>query len=155
MQPYEKPDVAAYSALLASSFLQLTKRELIAPGDDLPERLYFVPFAVVSHGTQDDPIFRYGNKAALDLFKMTWEEFTHMPSRLSAEAMLQEERERLLAEARAKGFVDTYEGVRIAKDGQRFMIRDTVLWNVIDSKGVRHGQACVILTWDFIPKASR
>lgn len=150
MLPYMQPEVRSYSELLAASFRQLTGRDLLEPGKDIAERLYFAPFALVSHGTQDDPVFRYANKAALELWKMPWEEFTSMPSRLSAETMLQEERDRLLAEAARKGYIDTYEGVRIAKDGQRFMIRDTVLWNVADAGGVRHGQACIIRDWEFL-----
>ena len=84
---------------------------------------------------------------------MTWAEFTSLPSRFSVEEMLLEERERLLAEASRKGYVDTYEGVRIAKDGQRFKIKNTILWNVEDEQGVRYGQACVIRDWDFLPTA--
>lgn len=148
--PYELPEVRAYSELLAASFARQTGRILLEPGGDFAKRLYLAPFALVSHGMQLDPIFRYGNKAALELWKMSWEEFIAMPSRLTAEAMLQEERDRLLAEAAEKGYIDTYEGIRIASDGTRFFIRDTVLWNVEDETGHRHGQACVIRTWEFL-----
>lgn len=148
--PYELPEVRAYSELLAASFARQTGRDLLVPGEDFARRLYLAPFALASHGTQPDPIFRYGNKAALELWKMSWEDFVRMPSRLTAEAMLQEERDRLLAEAAQKGYIDTYEGVRIASDGTRFMIRDTVLWNVEDETGHRYGQACVIGKWEFL-----
>lgn len=150
MEPYQRTNVKEYSALLASSFAAVTGRELLATGPALAQRLFEAPFALVSHGTEADPIFRYANRAALALWKMVWEEFTAMPSRLSAEEMLQDERARLLQEAARKGYIDTYEGVRIAKDGQRFIIRNTVLWNVVDGRGQRHGQACVIHRWDYI-----
>jgi hypothetical protein len=147
LQPYERPEVIAYSELLTSSFARLTGRALLEPSPDLARRLYEAPFALVSHGVETDPIFCYANSLALNLWKMPWEEFTSTPSRLCVEATLQKERDRLLAEARGKGCVKGYEGVRIAKDGQRFLIQDTVLWNVDDPHGVRRGQACVIRKW--------
>jgi MEKHLA domain len=148
---FKNPEIIDYSALLVSSFAQLTGKTLLAQGKDIARELYEAPFALVSHGTQADPIFRYANQIALELWKMTWDEFTVMPSRLSAEPMLQAERDLLLAEANRQGYIDTYQGVRIAKDGQRFFIQDTVLWNVEDLHGTRHGQACIIHKWDFLP----
>ena len=150
MKPYQKTEIITYSNLLAESFLRLTGQPLISSGSDLAQRLYEAPFALVSHGTEADPIFRYANKTAQQLWQMTWDEFVALPSRLSAEQMLQEERDRLLQEAQSKGYIDTYQGIRIAKNGDRFKIQDTVLWNVIDSQGVQHGQACVIRRWDFL-----
>ncbi len=76
----------------------------------------------LSHGTQDDPILNYGNQAALDLWEMTWEEFTGMPSRLTAEPINREDRERFLLQVRQRGYIDTYRGVRISGSGHRFMI---------------------------------
>jgi PAS domain-containing protein len=149
---WQRPDVAAYSLLLADSFLRWKKEPLLPniARESLAQALYCAPFALVSHDTQDDPVFRYANQTALRLFGMTWDEFTEMPSRLSAEPMVAEERQRLLDEAKRKGYVDTYEGVRIAKDGTRFLIRDTVLWNVTDQTATSHGQACVIRKWTLI-----
>ncbi len=147
---YATPEIAEYSHLLTASFRRLTGRDLLAPGPDLPRRLFDAPFALVSHGTQPDPIFRYANRAALDLWQMDWAGFATLPSRLSAEPMLREERDRLLEQARRKGFIDDYEGVRIGSTGRRFMIRDTVLWNVVDERGVLLGQACVIGRWEFL-----
>lgn len=150
MKPYEDPKIISYSHLLAESFLRLTGKPLLQSGSDLAQRLYVAPFALVSHGMDADPIFRYANQTAQQLWQMTWDEFVVLPSRLSAEKMLQGERDRLLQEAQSKGYIDTYEGTRIAKDGCRFKIQDTVLWNVIDSQGVQHGQACVIRNWDVL-----
>jgi MEKHLA domain len=151
---FKNPEVIDYSALLVSSFDRLTGKTLLAQSQDIARELYEAPFAVVSHGTQADPIFRYANRIALELWQMTWEEFTTMPSRLSAEPMLQAERGLLLAEAGRQGYIDTYQGVRISKNRQRFFIQDTVLWNVEDLAGTRHGQACVIRKWDFLPMQS-
>ncbi len=148
---FKNPEIIEYSALLVSSFARLTGKILLPQSQDIARALYEAPFAVVSHGTEADPIFRYANQIALELWQMTWDEFTMMPSRFSAEPMLQAERDLLLATAHRQGYIDTYQGVRIAKDGQRFFIQDTVLWNVEDLHGVRHGQACMIRKWDFLP----
>lgn len=150
MQPYENPEIITYSKLLAESYWKLKGQSLLPSGSDLAQRLYEAPFALVSHGTEVDPIFRYANQTAQTLWQMTWDDFIILPSRLSAEQMLQEERDRLLQEAQSKGYIDTYEGIRIASTGHRFKIKDTVLWNVVDSDGVQHGQACVIRHWDFL-----
>jgi hypothetical protein len=154
-EPYELSEIRALSALLIASFMRRTGRELIAPGEDAAARLFHAPFGLVAHGTQKDPIFCYGNQLALKLFKMSWDEFTAMPSQLSAEPDAREERENLLREAREKGYVDTYSGVRIAKDGTRFRISDTVLWDVTDDAGARRGMACVICDWGPLSPAPR
>jgi hypothetical protein len=77
---------------------------------------------------------------------MDWDSFIRLPSRMSAEptADIQSDRDGLLKAALQKGWIDHYAGVRISSTGKRFEIRDTVLWNVVDPSGVRHGQAAFI-----------
>ena len=149
ISPWEDPDTIAYSQLLAESFERLTGRSLLGtavPLADLAFALFHMPSPLVSHGTEDDPVFRYGNAAALALWQMDWAGFTRLPSRLSAEAEagIQSDRSRLLAEALAKGWTDGYSGIRISAQGQRFRIAETVLWTVTDANGTRHGQAAHI-----------
>lgn len=146
-QPFQHPDIIAYSQLLAASFTQLTGQHLLPAGPDFAQRLYEAPFVLISHGMQSDPVFCYANLAAQQLWQMDWAAFTAMPSRLSAEPMLQAERDQLLATAHRQGYVENFAGIRIAKNGQRFKIMDNVLWNVMDEAGVQHGQACVIRRW--------
>jgi hypothetical protein len=114
--------------------------------------MFDAPQAIVSHGTESDPIFRYANAQALKLWEMDWDAFTRLPSRLSAEAAgdIQSDRDALLKAALAKGWVDNYSGVRVSRTGKRFEIRNTVLWNVVDGKGVRHDQAAFIRDWRFL-----
>lgn len=132
----------AYAALLSDSLFRLTGR--VIPAD--AEQLFGYTLPLVSHGVQADPIFRYANRAALDLWGMDWARFTALPSRLSAEAEtdIQGDRQRLLAKALKRGFVNDYSGIRISATGQRFRISQTVLWNVVDRDGQRHGQAALI-----------
>ena len=58
--------------------------------------MWNAPRAIVAHGTEDDPVFFYGNRLALQLFKMSFDEFTRLPSRFSAEPLAREERSKLL-----------------------------------------------------------
>ena len=44
--------------------------------------LFQSPFAVVSHGMEEDPLLNYGNQVALELWELTWEQLVKTPSRL-------------------------------------------------------------------------
>lgn len=103
--------------------------------------LYEADFAVVSHGTEADPVFNYANRYAQQQFELDWEAFVQLPSRLSAEAVNREERARLLARVTAQGYIDDYCGVRISASGRRFTITQAVVWNLHDADGIYRGQA--------------
>ncbi len=104
-------------------------------------------FALVAHDTNSDPIFNYANRTALNLFEMTWEEFTALPSRLSAEPVHRDERARLMAQVREKGFISDYSGVRISKSGKRFRIHAATVFNLEDERGKPCGQAALFRDW--------
>ncbi len=72
-----------------------------------------------------------------------------MPSRKTAEPMVQEERDRLLAETATKGF-SNFSGVRISSTGKRFQIEDGIIWNILDDQNQRCGQAAVYSKCKFI-----
>lgn len=110
-------------------------------------RLYYAPFALLSHGTEQDPVINYANHTAQQLFEMQWHEFTQLPSRFSAEAVLQQERNALLQRVNKQGYIDDYSGVRIAKSGQRFKIEDATVWNIQDDDGSYCGQAAMFSLW--------
>jgi hypothetical protein len=139
--------------LLCDSLRSLTGRELIPPehqGTDAAKFLYFAPFVVVSHNNRSDPIFNYGNRVALDLFEMSWAEFTVLPSRQSAEPPNREMRSQLLQSVSTRGYVDHYAGMRISKSGKRFWIDDVTVWNLVDAQGTYQGQAATCNQWKFI-----
>jgi len=104
-------------------------------------------FCVVAHNTNPDPLFIYANQAAQRCFEYSWDEFIGFPSRLSAEAPNQEERQRLLEAVARDGFATGYRGLRIAKSGRRFWIEDVTVWNLIDKSGVARGQAATYRRW--------
>jgi hypothetical protein len=147
---WSRPDVIAASALMLRSFQTVVGRPLLPASGDAAydaRALFEAPFAVLAHGTQPDPIFFYGNATALRLWDMSFDAFTRMPSRLSAEPGLRDERQRLLAQAARSGFIDDYAGVRISRSGARFRIEKVILWTLADESGASHGQAAWIPDW--------
>ena len=142
-------------SLLGASFSRLLDRELL-PGFsgfstvEFAQGIFESAAVVVSHGTQDDPIFNYANQAALSLFEMDWEEFTRLPSRKSAEPLNRQERARLLEAVSSQGFIDDYSGVRISSTGRRFRIPRAIVWNVVDGKGDLIGQAATFSDWEYL-----
>jgi hypothetical protein len=150
LAPWRDDNLVQHANRLVRSFRQVVGRDLIEQGPDALEtarRLFEAPFVVLSHGVQDDPVLNYGNACALALWEMSFADFTLMPSRVTAEAMLREERERLLAIAALKGFIDDYAGVRISSSGRRFKIANAIIWNVTDEQGARVGQAATFDQW--------
>lgn len=139
--------------LLLKSYREWTGKKLINFDGSLEEKareIFYAPFAVVSHGTQDDPVFNYGNDIALKLFEMSWDEFTKLPSRKSAEPMNREERTVLLERVAKNGFIDDYCGVRISATGKRFEIKNATVWNVVDKDGIYRGQAATFDEWIYL-----
>lgn len=142
--------LARHVRWLRASYRHWTGDDLLPPRLDDAQAvaaLQATRFAVVSHGTQPDPIFNYANPAALALFEMSWLEFTALPSRLSAEPMLQTARDQLLARVARNGYIDDYSGVRISRTGRRFLIRSATVWNLRDDTGQVCGQAALLRQW--------
>jgi hypothetical protein len=137
----------AFFALLTDSYARLVGTKLVPPEADTGWLYREAPFAVLAHGTEQDPTFIYANRAAQSCFEYSWDEFMALPSRLSAEAPEQAERQKLLDQVARHGFLAGYRGVRVAKSGRRFIIEGGVVWELIDRKGERHGQAATFLSW--------
>ncbi|MET9111434.1 MEKHLA domain-containing protein [Streptomyces zhihengii] len=117
------------------------------PWDQVAEAVEWLyadaPFGLLVHDTGDDPRFIYANRAAQMCFGYDWTEFTSLPSRLSAPPGRRTEREEFLARVRSQGYADGYRGLRRAKNGEEFWIEDVAMWELVDSAGVRHGQAAI------------
>jgi PAS domain S-box-containing protein len=151
-QPYLLPAVIEQNRLMAANFLRLLGRPLIVGAgaltpEALAELLYDAPFVLLAHTLAPDPVFCYANRRAQELFGYSWEQFTRLPSRLSAEPASQQERQRLLDQARSKGHIDNYQGIRIARDGRRFRIENVILWDVRDDHENPVGQAATFDRW--------
>jgi len=132
--------------LLMRSYARLLGKPLA----ESPQAIVDASFVVVSHGTEDDPIFNFGNQAALNLFELEFETFTQLPSRKSAESLERAARQRLLDRVTRFGFIDDYEGIRISSTGKRFLVRNAVVWNVNDDDGNYCGQAATFSEWTFL-----
>jgi hypothetical protein len=149
----ENDFLALHVELIRCSLRQLTGRDLVEPGLSSSAgacALFEAPFVVLSHNTDADPVFNYANRCALELFESTWEQMTSIPSRLSAETPQRSERERLLAEVTAKGYIDNYAGIRISLAGRRFRIEQALVWNLLDETGTYRGQAATFSRWEFL-----
>jgi hypothetical protein len=138
---------------LLDSYRHWVGQELIQrTGDPLDDsrRLFEAPFVVVAHGEEADPILNYANRAALELWETDLGTLLAMPSRLTAEAVHREERARLLERTARHGYVDDYQGIRIASSGRRFRIERATVWNVLDPSGHKIGQAATFSAWQFL-----
>jgi hypothetical protein len=150
---WKHASVVAQTQIIARSLKHWTGRELL-PGnyspEELAERVFNASFALVSHGTEADPVLNYGNGTALWLWEMSWDELTSTPSRLTAEPLHRDERARLLAQVTARGFIDNYSGVRISKTGRRFRITQATVWNLQAEDGQPCGQAAMFAHWQML-----
>jgi hypothetical protein len=151
--PLDDPLLIEHIQCLLNSYRHWTGRELVPAGKSPEERakvLFYQPFVVLSHGTQKDPVLNYGNQAALALWKMTWEEFTSMPSSLTAEPINRAKRTRLLSQVASYGYINDYRGVRISKSGRRFLVEQATVWNILDANGRYVGQAATFDHWTYL-----
>lgn len=119
--------------------------------EEQARRLFEVPFVVVSHGTQTDPILNSANAVALQLWEMPLEQLLKTPSRLTAEPVHRDERARMLATTQRQGYIDDYQGIRISSTGRRFHIDRAIVWNIMDESGAPAGQGATFSTWKFLP----
>jgi PAS domain-containing protein len=145
--------LSRHVAMMSDSYRMLLGKGLITENHThgtLAKALFYASFVVVSHNTAADPVFNYANLKALELFGFSWEEFTQLPSRLSAEPIHQFERDKLLAEVTLKGYLDSYQGIRITKTGRRFLIKNAVVWNLIDDERCYAGQAAKFGEWEYL-----
>jgi hypothetical protein len=145
--------LAAHAQLLTSGYRHWTGHDLVDPGLSAAGQaraLYEAPFVVASHGTGEDPVFNYANRAALTLFETGWPDFVSMPSRLSTEPMERAQRAQLLGSVSRRGCIDDYSGIRISTTGRRFRIRGATVWNLVDAHGTPAGQAVTFRDWEYL-----
>jgi hypothetical protein len=143
-------NLTAHTTLLLNNYRRCFGDDLTGRGADETERLMAAPFVVLSHGTQVDPIFNYGNASAQTLFEMDWAILTALPSRHSAESMHRDERQQLLNDVATKGYSDNYRGIRISARGQRFNIVSARIWMLLDTTGQHVGQAATFAEWQIL-----
>lgn len=139
-------NIDRWVAWSSDSLFRLTGQTLLEKMqiDSIPQVHSHTRYAVLSHGTQDDPIFHYFNRAALETFEYTEGEVYKIPSRYSApDGAARSVRDKLIGEATQAEVLNLYDSIRITKSGKLFMIKHIVLWNVYDDDGVRVGQTAI------------
>jgi len=142
-----------HGKLLCSSFKRLLKRGLLENSHHSSSeivQLFQAPFVLLSHGTEQDPVFNFGNRMALELFELEGYQLLQMPSRKSAESVERSERGKFLKTVSDDGFIENYSGIRISATGQRFLIENAIVWNVVNENNVMHGQAAMFKHWKYI-----
>ena len=149
MRPWDDDATVQWSRLIVDSYHRRTTECLItATGDDRvdAEALFTASRVVLCHDGASDPRFVYANAAACTLWGIPHDELVGMPSRLSAGPDARAERASMLQQADAAGVLRGYRGLRRARDGRLFEIRDAVVWTV-DVEGRPVGQAATFVDW--------
>lgn len=101
-------------------------------------------YAVLSHGTQEDPVFCYSNVAAREAFQYTEDELYQLPSRYSAPGGGERNsRQSIMDDVSNNNIWIIPSGIRQRKDKSLFEFRDVILWNVYNDRGIRLGQTAV------------
>jgi len=145
--------ILSQSEMIAVSFKRWLGRHLVPPGlspEDTALAMMKAPFVIASTDTERDPVLNYGNRTALGLWELTWNEFTRTPGRNTAEPMEREAREQFLSEVKRNGFVDNYAGIRISSTGRRFHIKRAIVWNLLDEDDGFRGQAVMFKDWSYV-----
>lgn len=154
-KPWLQPEAIAQVQLILDNYCHWFKEELI-PRNVAPVEqarvLFSAPFVVLSHNTQADPIYNYGNNTALTLWERSWDELLVMPSSQSAAptAEIQNARNQLLQNSREMGYITDYSGVRYSKNGRRIRIKNVKVWDLLDISEQYRGQAAVFSKWTFL-----
>lgn len=142
---HETPDMVFHALDLGGSYKTKTGEKLLRGNvmvHDAAKALFNAPFACASHDKDD--VFNYGNKAALALWELPWEQFVGMKSTKSADegdSATQAERRALLDKAASDGVITNYTGVRMSSTGAKFRIENATVWTMNDRDGTKTGQA--------------
>lgn len=149
--PVLSADLIEFVDQMANSYHKYTNKLILDNPIDLSKDLYKESFVLAAHKyDEDEPRFVFGNAKALELWELDWESFIGMPSRLTAEEIHQDARERLLEEVTSKGYIENYSGIRISSTGRRFQINNAIVWNVLDATGEAIGQAVKFSDYEYL-----
>ena len=126
-----------HTQILLDSYVNCTGKQLIERTslEEDAENLTKADFVIVSHNDQPDPILTYGNTIGLGLGEWDWDTFVKTPSRYTAQPSRKELREIMLSKVQERAYFKGYEGVRISASGKRFMIKNALIWNLIEKEG--------------------
>lgn len=145
---------AGFVMRVADSFARVTGGDLFSEaGIDraMPGRSAWEGnFALLTHRGDDAATLNYANRFALRLWDCDWTQLTAMPSAATAPEGDFAEREALMREVAAKGFVRAYSGRRIARTGRLFRIENVTVWRLIDPGGAAFGVGAFFKDWRLV-----
>jgi hypothetical protein len=129
------PDVPHHLKILDDSLRRLTKKGLaermgIVRSESIYSDIHLNDrFVVISHGTEKDPIYNYGNSACLAAFARTWDELCKIPSADSVVRRSVDEnlRVELMLRVTRDGYVEGASGIRVTGDGRFLRLVDAVV----------------------------
>ncbi len=110
--------------------------------------LFTMPYPVMAHDNTTDPCLSYANSAALQLWGRCWETMIGMPSRLTAPTTEYEQRKYALIQARENHAIKNYQGIRVNRKGELFIIKNVRIWTIWDEEGCIYGQAATFNLWE-------
>jgi hypothetical protein len=128
----------AYIRRMADSFARVTGAAL--PLQAQPARdAWFGDFALLSHRGDAAATLNYGNEFALRLWEYGWEDFTALPSEVTAPPDDRVSRAVAMQKVASDNFVRGYSGRRISATGRLFTITDGIIWRLLDADGTSFG----------------
>ena len=91
-------------------------------------------YVLITHGTEDDPIYNFANRAALAAFWRPWDDVVQLPSSQSVVLRSVDESKRieLMKSVTENNYVEEATGIRVRDDGKFIQLVDAVVWNVVD-----------------------
>jgi len=98
-------------------------------------------FGVLSHGIQADPIYNYGNQAALTLFGHTIESLCRTPSRRSTLPTLEQNRATIIADIEKSDYGYFHNALRCSTSGKIWVMSEILYWKVYNDEGKHIGAA--------------
>jgi MEKHLA domain len=128
----------AYIRRVAASFARVTGAPLVE-GALNGARAWFGDFALLTHRGDDKDTMNYGNAFALALWECGWDDFTGVPSEVTAPPEDRAERAIAMQKVVTDNFVRGYRGRRISRKGRLFTIEDGVIWRLMDETGEAFG----------------
>ena len=146
-------DKQGLAGLLLQSHQRAFDRPLIASAQPnrskrlICQELFACGFPVLAHGTESDPRLSYANAAALQLWETSWHELIGLPSRLTAPETERADRSIALGQAKRLDAVQNYQGIRISRKGQPFMLNNARIWTLWDAEERVCGQAACFSDW--------
>jgi hypothetical protein len=124
--------------------------EALEEPEELARWAYDNPWAILSHGLEDDPVLNYGNAQAQRIWEMPWRQFVRTPSRETAEPEHRMGRAVILERVKREGHVNRYWGIRKTASGRRFRMKCARIWEVRKENGDPAGIAAMFGNWEFL-----